>query len=354
MCERTLALIVLFLVCVDADLDNCNAVNGSIFGTVNLASKKVADVAECCSLCTVNTECRAWTYAEDEDGTCFLKKDSALLKKQADRTSGVVDRASCKTAADCEFLGACTAGQCVCGSGFKGSTCGELDFAPASAETGGMLWPKPAQILDNSTFSWGFTVVHDAEAGLYDAVVNVGCCRADTCGVTVGGTYLVHLQSQHPDRDFVAKGVFMVPTAFNPHLMRAPNGTYILHFRVNDMHDYRVCQGDGVVTSNSSKLKTYINRSKITHTDPSGEGPGANMYAAWAPTMAGPWSVSDGPLEISGMGNLHISNPSATFLHDGRTLLSFRYNPKGGEANGIAVSDSFLGPFKAVANISKV
>ncbi len=35
----------------------------------------------------------------------------------------------------------------------------------------------------------------------------------------------------------------------------------------------------------------YIDRRDIPHLDPSGEGPGANMYAAWAPSMEGPWKV---------------------------------------------------------------
>ena len=264
----------------------------------------------------------------------------------------------CGDDADCEYLGSCTAGKCACTPGFKGDSCGEIDFLPAPSDTRGILWPQPAQLSDNSTFSWGFTVVYDEAQKTYEAVVNVGCCSPEpanprgTCGVTVGGTYLVHLRSTEPDRGYTAQGAFMVPTSFNPHLMRARNGTYVLYFRVNDMQEYRVCRGDGVSLPNSSDLVTYIDRGQVRHTDPSGEGPGANMYAAWAPSMAGPWQVH-GPLQIRGMESLHISNPSATFLSDGRTLLAFRYNPVGGEANGIAVADSFLGPFTAVANITK-
>ena len=98
-----------------------------------------------------------------------------------------------------------------------------------------MLWPQAAELANRSAFSWGFSVVHDPQDGLYHAVVNVGCCQAGTCGVTVGGTYLVHLTSAQPDAGFTARGVFTVPTTFNPHLIRAPNGTFVLYFRVNDM-----------------------------------------------------------------------------------------------------------------------
>ena len=72
-------------------------------------------------------------------------------------------------------------------------------------------------------------------------------------------------------------------------------------------------------------LWLQINREDITHTDPSGEGPGANMYVAYADTMAGPWTTSK--VEIHGMGDLHISNPSIALLNSGKVMLAYRFNP---------------------------
>ena len=69
----------------------------------------------------------------------------------------------------------------------------------------------------------------------------------------------------------------MAPTAFNPHLIRAPNGTFILYYRVNDKGDYAGCLGASGPRANTSTLRPYIDRDEITHTDPTGEGPGANM-----------------------------------------------------------------------------
>jgi len=149
----------------------------------------------------------------------------------------------CATAADCELLGECNAGACVCRAGFKGPSCGSLDVEPLQASNAyGALWPPTlgAPSARNTTFSWGFTVVYDEAAKLYHAAVNVGCCglhgeikfpTGGSCGVTVGGTLLAHVTSKYPDRGFVQAGVFTSPTAFNPHLIRAKNGTYILYFR---------------------------------------------------------------------------------------------------------------------------
>merc|ERR1712048_440584 len=124
--------------------------------------------------------------------------------------------------------------------------------------------------------------------GTYHAIVDTGCCRSTTCAVYVDGTYLVHLVSKDPTQGWQAVGTVAPPTAFNPHLIRAPNGTYVLYFRVNDLNNYTVCRGDGV-TADSSSLHTYIPRSQLR---PGGdEAPGANMYVAWAESMSGPWSV---------------------------------------------------------------
>ena len=50
-------------------------------------------------------------------------------------------------------------------------------------------------------------------------------------------------------------------------------------FRVNDKANYAACTGSAT-RQNSSDRKTYIPASDITRTDPSGEGPGANMYVS--------------------------------------------------------------------------
>ena len=272
---------------------------------------------------------------------------------------------SCTTAMDCELLGACVSGACVCRKGWKGDSCGTVDLTPIAAPPNssairGAVWPPTAALLDNLTFSWGFTVVYDETTSLYHAAVNVGCCglgkdahwpTGGTCGVTVGGTFLLHVTSKYPDRGFTQAGIFVGPTAFNPHLIRAPNGTFILYFRVNDKANYAACTGSGP-RQNSSDLKTYIPASDITHTDPSGEGPGANMYVSSATSMKGPWTTTR--VVITGMGNLHISNPSLALLADGkRTLLAYRFNPHGGEQNGFALATSYRGPFASSANLTK-
>lgn len=102
----------------------------------------------------------------------------------------------CTTSDDCELLGSCVAGACHCRPGFEGPSCGTLSLAPIASSAGSSaaaVWPQAAPLQRNGSFSWGFTVVHDEQAGLYHAAVNVGCCSLpkatdppSSCSVTVG------------------------------------------------------------------------------------------------------------------------------------------------------------------------
>ena len=260
----------------------------------------------------------------------------------------------CTTDWDCELLGSCTAGACACKPGWRGASCGELDLRPLASQAAARVYPD----AHNDTFSWGFSAALDPTTGLYHAAVNVGCCGVSPhtpypavdaeCGVTVDGTLTAHVQSRQPDRGFELVGVFVGPTAFNPHLIRAPNGTWILYFRVNDMRDYAACRGTGPRT-NSSLLRPYVDPAVLR---PGGdEGPGANMYVAWADDIGGPWRARR--VDIRGMGRLHISNPSVALLPGGTAMLAYRFNPAHGEQNGVATAPSFLGPFASSANITK-
>ena len=128
---------------------------------------------------------------------------------------------NCASSADCELLGDCVDGGCKCRPGFTGPSCGAVNLAPVNVTAHGAVWPQAGDLEANTTFSWGFTVVYSPADKLYHAAVNVGCCglptAADppsTCSVTVGGTFLAHVQSPWPDRGFEVAGIFFGPTAF--------------------------------------------------------------------------------------------------------------------------------------------
>jgi hypothetical protein len=77
------------------------------------------------------------------------------LAAAAAEPRGITDEAStCATAADCQLLGQCVGGKCVCAPGFSGAACGQLDLKPAASLQAATLWP--ADGAANSS-AWGFT-----------------------------------------------------------------------------------------------------------------------------------------------------------------------------------------------------
>jgi hypothetical protein len=54
------------------------------------------------------------------------------------------------------------------------------------------------------------------------------------------------ISSNLPDRNYTFEQAITPPTSFNPHMIRSPNGTYLLYFRVNDLDNHTICTGDPV------------------------------------------------------------------------------------------------------------
>eukprot|EP00729_Bicosta_minor_P008220 gene8220-27493_t len=103
----------------------------------------------------------------------------------------------CSTNADCELLGTCTAGKCLCSKGFTGETCGRLDLLPADSTTAnGKAWPK--QPSGTGAAAWGMSVVR-GDHDNYHAIVNVGCGETAT---KVTGTFAAILSSTEPDKNW--------------------------------------------------------------------------------------------------------------------------------------------------------
>ena len=76
------------------------------------------------------------------------------------------------------------------------------------------------------------------DADNYHAIVNVGCGSTAT---KVTGTFAAIVSSTEPDRNYTFSKAVTPPTSFNPHMIRSPNGTYLLYFRVNDLDPHPVC-----------------------------------------------------------------------------------------------------------------
>ena len=83
-----------------------------------------------------------------------------LVRHTQDVPSSVVASA-CTDDEDCELLGSCRGGVCVCSAGFIGPTCGQLNLAPADATTRGRVWPLTSQPAATGQIAWSFAPVYD-------------------------------------------------------------------------------------------------------------------------------------------------------------------------------------------------
>jgi hypothetical protein len=258
---------------------------------------------------------------------------------------------TCTTRADCENLGTCLGGRCVCLPGFTGPSCGSVSLAPASRSFA-RVWPAAAPASVNAS-AWGITAVFDPSDGLYHAFITVACGEDGVVGSGGGESFVAHVASAQADRGFEFVGMVTPQTSFGPHVAVTPDGsTFVLVFRVNELlANASICLGNASSPQPPAFGRTsYIPASSLVSGDPEG---GTNIYVAWAKAMRGPWSVAR--LNITGAGDVHKSNPSLAFLRDGRVLLGYRYNePKVGELNAFAfaANNDFRGPYECVCNLT--
>jgi hypothetical protein len=255
---------------------------------------------------------------------------------------------TCADADDCELLGTCVDGACVCTSGFSGPSCGVLNLAPAKRATM-VQWPVAADVAAGTVSGWGFSPVYDAADGKWHAVACTACGWDGVLKPGGGTSITVHLVSDVPDAGWTLAAMFTPPTTFNPTLLRTADGGYALYFRANALDLTPLCGGNGSNPSPELLNGSYVPASALSP-DPTGEG-ATNIYVAAAASMYGPWAVSR--VNITGAGAVHKSNPSVVALADGRYLMAYRYNPPGGERNAVAVADDFRGPFVNVANLTQ-
>lgn len=252
----------------------------------------------------------------------------------------------CSTGADCEMNGDCVSGSCLCYRGWRGPSCGALALGATPTRTS-TQWPLAAS--PNSS-SWGFTRVFDPSDGLWHGLAAVACGRIGVIGSGGGASFIVHVLSEsglgnwtlHP-----SAGLWAPQTTFGPHLSRAHDGTFVAVFRVNELLNSSLCPGDAAAPA----LPPFAAHPAIAYDALVSGDPekGSSIYVAWASTMAGPWGVVK--TNVSGLGDLHVSNPSVFPLLAGGWGMALRYN-FAGERNAFAVAQDFRGPWTVVANIS--
>lgn len=310
-------------------------------------------------------------------------------------TMALLSDAACTSNLDCELLGNCTNGLCVCYKGFTGPSCGQLDLLPVSSATRGRVWPvstapyaKNNATWDPTSIGWSFAPVYDPVTRRYIAAVETVC---DKWGSDV---WLAAVSSSSPDSGWRFERR-LGPAGTNcPHMKRLTNGTFALIlnamadgvYPANETKDpgSPICVGDTV--SSPEKMVPVLRPCGPDEAPSLGHNCLCSRASLHCPDVTnsvyvvttdnwpdGPWRVA--PVTISGPGwspynatirSIGTSNPTIVQLADGRSLISFRshrgYWPEierqlnssygSGEHIGFALSGSIEGPFDVSGNLS--
>ena len=270
--------------------------------------------------------------------------------------SGSAGGGPCASSLDCFLNGECQASQCVCDSAWEGAQCGWLALADEAVQ----LWPPPASPPPSNASllasSWGATLLRDPASGVFHAFFDV-VCGAYTW-MHVQGAVIVHATAPAIEGPYSFADVALPQQTINPHLTRAPAGTYLLAH----CHDLLpaplpVCTGDYAVDEQRRRAEGFRDLPALHSTQPSdcrGNNPGAFQVAS-AAALAGPWAVHN--KSISG-GNASIPNPNPSLAFDsassgGGVHVAFTRNPPAGseQVNVAAAADWTANDFSVVGGI---
>ena len=166
----------------------------------------------------------------------------------------------CSDEMDCELLGECVQGVCVCQPGWTGSHCGTLRLLPADKERD-IIWPLPTPKAgwpkNHHPISWGASLLMDKD-GTEHLFAGTGCYQ-DKSGMHTRGFQIVHLSSDNAGdgpvpQDSTAeqkqhlgpfhfRDVALGQTRINPHIMRTEQG-FAMFFVGYDHHSSNfTCMG---------------------------------------------------------------------------------------------------------------
>lgn len=259
---------------------------------------------------------------------------------------------ACSDASQCWYNGRCVSGKCVCSDAWTGEACNVLVQGPSV-----QLWPNPALPLpadERVTDSWGVTIAQDPATLQWSLYACVACVFAGgkPQPFSMHGSGIIRAHGPALEGPFEYDGEFEGIFSEGPHMVRAPDGTFVLITPSANSSSAGpvVCTGDyraGAVGAAAAtagaapplpRFGNVVNKSTI--------------FSSRSP--AGPWVTHNFSLAETGPLT-YFSNPSLAIDGvSGEALLAWRVNllpPVGrGETLGFATAPSWDAPrYTAVA-----
>lgn len=263
------------------------------------------DPNECCSLCTLNTICKAFTFMPPK--TCYLKTSDAGRRTMHGYVSGLVEPKKCSSDWNCSLSGICqlATGKCICDPWAEGEDCSYLRLLPVDKTRLGYRHPNYS--------SWGGNFLKaDGQYHLFMAEIN--CNNGSSpCGLSNWGSHsqVAHAVSQHPAGPYIRKHLALPMQHHNPTVQLAKDGSWLIYSIA--------CCGNG------------------------------HISAAKAPGPNGPWEIYDTP------GVFSKTNPGPLLWPNGTLSMYYRASahnvgPCSSESIGFAQCQSLLGNCTDIKN----
>ena len=225
---------------------------------------------------------------------------------------------ACSTNWDCELLGDCVNGTCVCDPGWTGASCGILKLGPTN-----IVWPNAAGLKAQTSASWGASVLKstpaDSTAVTHHLFADVVCLKY-TCAHT-NSAQIIHATSSSGVRGpytFVETAI--AAEVENVHAARAPNGTMLLYYGDHEfVFPNSTCTGGSTIATASIAQDRLVNPPYPRSTKRMGIA-----YKHEGDSGHGPWKRHFPEYDASMKPFLPLVNPSPLILPNGTTLLAFR------------------------------
>jgi hypothetical protein len=242
--------------------------------------------------------------------------------------------ATCDSAMDCGYNGACIGGACVCGPGWTGDSCGTMDLLPVNASEG-------FNALAEGVSTWGGSAVYAEEDGLWHLFHSriLGGCGLDSW-TTNSACY--HATAASPAGPYGNDSLVYGAFCHNALVRRAADGTYLL-WHIGDG-----AEPGGVKPCTATRADNGVGAA-LSAAGGAGGNIGFNTFS-YAPSVWGPWTPM-GVSVLNGSGHASdwdavVTNLAPWPMPDGRVLLGFRgKSGQGVEQLGMAAAQHWRGPY---------
>ena len=126
----------------------------------------------------------------------------------------------CTDETDCNLLGKCESGSCVCSPGWKGERCGVADLAPAAP-------PESNGYHNETANSWGGRAIYSGGQWHLIATEMTNSCPLQDFD---NNSQVIRAVSEHVTGPFQRVETVFPPFHHNPTVTRSPDGYFLIYF----------------------------------------------------------------------------------------------------------------------------